>query len=1280
MRTLLILLILLFPRVAKADAPVIWFGLWAKSLTANGLEARGLKLDKDATASSPWTLVIPSPALVTSWTMTLPTNAGLADFVLRSDGLGVTSWADPASLISGTANTFAGFDNTGTLGSIPNWLWDNTYKGANVQIGVTPVTNEGNLDLHIFRTSLNPAANVVNSTWGTAQFELNVGTDDSGFSYSADGTGGPNGISVNVNARNKSSVGNIRNISAATQIGNGTDPLTTTNYNGVYNNLSVQDNATMNGQTESYTADIGIGTTGLIDNYTWGRGNINSLGTITYLNGLNLGGNIPTLTQYMNGISLNYNFVNSNGINGFNSNISVSGTNTNGYQPFAAFGTLANSNGISTFGDNLNVTNESNGYTSFRANPNITQAGSYAALSAAPNITNVDNVTMIDTAGNGTVNNWTDVNLHPNLTLVTDGYKGINATPVAVGDGSGYATVGYFDASQLTNFSTDQILAIQTQGNAQINGKLNAFVGITPVDQGGNPNAVHSLVSGVTTTPNATTANVDTIGVNTASLMTISTNSINTSGPFGLGLAALALPAVLKTETGSSIDFVNGGVFALSLDATSTGGTVDELNSGRFTAIPQGGTMTINKLHLVKADLPFGDPAVKSWGFYGSSTTSENWFAKNIKIGGTANTSDFVSDSASVLEVQGGSINVLNGQLKTSTSNGNIYITPNGTGAIAAQIPDSTAAGGNARGTYAVDLQTFRNNADEVASANVSVVIGAANKAANEFSMALGGVSNYATADKAVTLGGSDNTAAHVGAYVFGTGGLSVAAGDFVFSDGSAPSSAANNYFRLAGDTHSISVGVTDTGGASGFDNAINLHARDSGQQDKFIGLKAPDTVTTSTTFVLPNGDGTANQCLKTDGSGNLGWVSIPSPGSTFLAADGTVSAPGYAFNSETNTGLYRIGAGSLGISVNGGNVGSLTSGGAVSFGSASGATFSAQVGTNKFGKVLDTKPSNITNPSDLTTFGTMLAVSPTDGDVANYQGMFTYTATATNKLAIASRSGLTFADGGAGDAGGYSSNGNWFFGNSTSTTGAHKFYGSSANIRVDANTNTNAQFYFQENGANKWAFQNENSTDAYEIYAGASTLVGSIAQNGAYLIGPASGSGIYQEIRGNSSGGTAILLNNTQASDAGTGTVIKNGMTSGTFGATLAYTDGANQVGGFVSHNTSADTVSYTNSSDARLKTKFEHFDGLELLAKMQPLKYERFSDPGVKEIGFVAQDLYEVYPQAVTQGGEDPKTRPWGIDYGKLTPVLAQAIQELKAELDEAKAEIAILKQQRN
>jgi hypothetical protein len=52
----------------------------------------------------------------------------------------------------------------------------------------------------------------------------------------------------------------------------------------------------------------------------------------------------------------------------------------------------------------------------------------------------------------------------------------------------------------------------------------------------------------------------------------------------------------------------------------------------------------------------------------------------------------------------------------------------------------------------------------------------------------------------------------------------------------------------------------------------------------------------------------------------------------------------------------------------------------------------------------------------------------------------------------------------------------------------------------------------------------------------------------------------------------------------------------------------------------------------------------------------------------GFFAQELYEVYPQAVSPGIDASeqnidlvKMDPWSIDYSKLTPLLTKAIQEL-------------------
>jgi hypothetical protein len=50
-----------------------------------------------------------------------------------------------------------------------------------------------------------------------------------------------------------------------------------------------------------------------------------------------------------------------------------------------------------------------------------------------------------------------------------------------------------------------------------------------------------------------------------------------------------------------------------------------------------------------------------------------------------------------------------------------------------------------------------------------------------------------------------------------------------------------------------------------------------------YVGFASPTTVTTSLVWKLPSTDGSANQVLKTDGAGNLGWATDASnsPGGT---------------------------------------------------------------------------------------------------------------------------------------------------------------------------------------------------------------------------------------------------------------------------------------------------------------------------------------------------------------------------------------------------------------
>lgn len=99
----------------------------------------------------------------------------------------------------------------------------------------------------------------------------------------------------------------------------------------------------------------------------------------------------------------------------------------------------------------------------------------------------------------------------------------------------------------------------------------------------------------------------------------------------------------------------------------------------------------------------------------------------------------------------------------TGAVNVPFVITPRGTGAfILGPMPDGTATGGNARGAYAVDLQSnLRSAATQVASGLYAVAIGSRNVSSGEDTIAIG-LDNTSTQYDSVAIG-KVNTAGYGG-------------------------------------------------------------------------------------------------------------------------------------------------------------------------------------------------------------------------------------------------------------------------------------------------------------------------------------------------------------------------------------------------------------------------------------------------------------------------------------------------------------------------------------
>ena len=144
--------------------------------------------------------------------------------------------------------------------------------------------------------------------------------------------------------------------------------------------------------------------------------------------------------------------------------------------------------------------------------------------------------------------------------------------------------------------------------------------------------------------------------------------------------------------------------------------------------------------------------------------------------------------------------------------------------------------------------------------------------------------------------------------------------------------------------------------------------------------------------------------------------------------------------------------------------------------------------------------------------------------------------------------------------------------------------------------------------------------------------------------------------------------------SGSGSGRINSGKTASGTFTSLANYHAGT-YVGGINYSNTA---TSLLTSSDERLKENITAAPpALEKAMSIEVVSYDWKHDPTHVEFGLVAQRLNSIYSEAVYVGDDGEEVeKTWGVEYGRLTPMLLKAIQELKAELDATKAEVALLK----
>jgi len=113
-----------------------------------------------------------------------------------------------------------------------------------------------------------------------------------------------------------------------------------------------------------------------------------------------------------------------------------------------------------------------------------------------------------------------------------------------------------------------------------------------------------------------------------------------------------------------------------------------------------------------------------------------------------------------------------------------------------------------------------------------------------------------------------------------------------------------------------------------------------------------------------------------------------------------------------------------------------------------------------------------------------------------------------------------------------------------------------------------------------------------------------------------------------------------------------------------------------------SSSSVSYNTSSDYRLKENIEDInDPISVVKRLHPISHTwKNDDSGIKYHGFIAHELQEEIPTAVTGAKDevDDEGNPvyQGVDYSKAVPLLTAALQKAIERIEVLEQEIVELK----
>lgn len=538
--------------------------------------------------------------------------------IVPGDGISIDTTGNTITITNelataGTLNSFAGFDGSGNLESVPGFLIDTVSGGMNETLTEHPDAGEG-FTANSFNVNFEPLQNSPDEDWTIQNIQVNMDNASSGFSQGTNG-GAIQLLNLNIDHLGTGNVGSLNSLIFNSDIGNGTDPITVKGMGLSFGFGNVHENVTLDGQLQGYTYQVNV------DASANGTSNF---GVFPFNDSSNIGIPVNGYASYNASPSI-ASITTTNNYTGININPNIAAlSGTSGAYGLGFYPT------ISTTGANSNI-------VALNSNFNINLLGTNA---------DVQGVTIggtITTMGSNSV--ATGFNYFPHITTSHGNISGLSISPVVAGgdasftgitvNPSGGATLNdatgiRINLSGITSDDVQGIIGLESDSRLQINGtsQLRSAQGFQ----------IGSRIAHEFTVPNGSpVTGTDELGINVAGDFLVQDNV--SVGPIGIGFNSVGFIASLGVAATKTVDSLTVFLPASSLPdpGFTTGGNVTDFHIIRtFPPLPQGGTLNITNLYGLKIDSMFGslaNAATNAYGLYIDGGAVKNWLSGKTKLG-----------------------------------------------------------------------------------------------------------------------------------------------------------------------------------------------------------------------------------------------------------------------------------------------------------------------------------------------------------------------------------------------------------------------------------------------------------------------------------------------------------------------------------------------------------------------------------------------------------------------------------------------------------------------